>query len=133
LSLPRINEIAKAVLRREGVKDASISVVFVTARTMRSYNNRFMHRNYATDVLAFDLSDDNGPLVGDVLISTDAAQKNAKCYHQSTSRELCLYMIHGILHLTGYDDHDHNDIVRMQERENVLLESLGQAAQSVCE
>jgi probable rRNA maturation factor len=132
LNLPRISEIAGSILRQEGVKDANLTIVFVTAKRMRSYNNRFLSRNYATDVLAFDLSEEGGAsLVGDIVISTDAALKNAKFYGQTPARELCLYVIHGILHLTGYDDKDEAGVQRMGERQEELLAQLGRRAESV--
>jgi len=119
-----ISQIAKTVLRREGIKEATLSLVFVSARTIRSYNQRFLQRDYATDVLSFDLSEE-GRLIADIVISTDAVLKNAKRFNQSRAQELSLYIIHGILHLCGFDDHRPSDIKRMRKREEALMSYLG--------
>ncbi len=82
--------------------------------------------------MAFDALDEGGfkksklrkndfVLCADIVISTDAVVKNAKEFKSTTNKELVLYLIHGILHLCGYDDHSPKDINRMQKRENELL------------
>ena len=76
---------------------------------------------YATDVLAFDLSEDKNYLAGDIVISVDAAVANATAYGTSVPQELALYIIHGILHLLGYDDHKKNDVQKMRREEKKLL------------
>jgi len=105
--------------------------VFVTRQRIKALNKKFLHRDYVTDVLAFDLND-NGPskrklkeIVGDIIISTDAALKNAKVYETELAQELTLYVIHGILHLLGFDDHTHKDAQKMRKKEQELLAYLG--------
>jgi probable rRNA maturation factor len=69
-------------------------------------NYKFLRVNQPTDVLAFDLNrvKNRTNLVADLVISTDTAKRNGKIYKTSTQRELELYVIHGALHLLGYDD-----------------------------
>lgn len=127
----QILKIIKAILRHEHVDSAVLSVVFVTHQKIKALNKKFLNRDYVTDVLAFDLSD-SGPknrklkaISGDIIISTDAALKSIKTYKTTLSAELALYIVHGILHLLGYDDHKASDIKRMRKREEIVLSSLG--------
>jgi len=74
----------------------------VSSQKIRAFNKKFLNRNHATDVLAFDMSNGSSDiktktsLVGDIIISTDAAIQNAKIFGTSVKQELLLYIIHGI-------------------------------------
>lgn len=127
LNPPQILKIAKTILLHEGVEKASLSIVFVTRQRIKALNKKFLHRDYVTDVLAFDSSEGGRAkqIAGDIIISTDAVLKNAKVYETTPVRELALYVIHGILHLLGFDDHKPQDIKRMRKKEQELLEYLG--------
>lgn len=91
-------------------------------------NKKYLGRAYATDVLAFDAREHAGraparaTLAGDIIISVDVARTNARLYGVPFTRELALYVIHGILHLLGYDDHTPRDVKRMRRKEQQLLE-----------
>ncbi|MDD5424498.1 MAG: rRNA maturation RNase YbeY [Candidatus Omnitrophica bacterium] len=87
---------AQKTLAALGRKDCRINILFVGDPAMRRLNGRFKHRKGPTDVLAFD--------TGDIAISVDTARKNAKRFGNTLAVELRLYIIHGILHLCGYDD-----------------------------
>jgi probable rRNA maturation factor len=88
--------------------------------------------------LAFDTRDDGAVrsapgqrakrIAGDIIISTDAALKNSRLYGTRLSEELALYVIHGILHLLGFDDHRPRDVEKMRKKEQELLASLGARA-----
>ncbi len=93
------------LLRKEGINSAEITVLFTTAERIRKLNRRYHRRDCATDVLAFDLGSRKGKnIFADIVVSADAAIRNAKIYQTSESYELYLYVLHGLLHLTGYDD-----------------------------
>ncbi len=126
LNRPQIKTLVTTILRHEAVKDYSLSVVFVTRQKIQALNKQFLKRSYATDVLSFDLRQEkkDRKLVGDIIISTDAVIKNAKIYKTTVPKELTLYVIHGILHLLGYDDHLPKDIARMRRKEEKLLSLL---------
>ena len=113
------------------MRDARLSLVFVTDRTIQSLNKQFLRRNHSTDVLAFDLRDDARPrqrrkkikiVEGEVIISTTSVYNNSKRFGNPPERELELCVIHGILHLLGYDDHKAADIRRMRAKEKELME-----------
>ena len=95
-------------------------------------NRQFKGRDHATDVLAFDLTEDiffgkikkarTKKIVGDIIISTDAVVKNALEFKSEVSRELILYVIHGILHFLEYDDGNPTQVKKMRAREQEILE-----------
>lgn len=135
LNLPQIVRIAKAILRYEGVCRADLSIVFVTASKIRALNEKFLGRRYATDVLAFDLGDGvcgrwtrdssgEREISAEIVISVDAAIQNARIYRVPFAEELILYVIHGILHLLGYDDHASDDIRKMRRQQRQILKYL---------
>ena len=84
---------------------------------MRTLNKRYLGHDYVTDVLTFDLGDNQA----EIIICPAVASANAKTHQTSTDKELLLYAIHGILHLAGYDDHRPEDIVKMRRMEKKLL------------
>jgi probable rRNA maturation factor len=104
-----------------------LSLAFVSDRTIRSLNRRFLKRNHVTDVLAFDYREKGKRakrLEGEVIISTDTAVRQARKFGTGVKQELTLYIIHGILHLLGYDDHRPKDIKRMRAKEQKILKTL---------
>ena len=128
----RITRFIKNILKSKGVLAACLSVVFVTDRKIKALNRKFLKRNHATDVLAFDFGVDRvrrfrrasrrpKEIYGEIVISTDTVFKNAKIFHTTSRRELDLCVIHGIRHLLGYDVHGAKDIKRMRRKEQELL------------
>ncbi|MBI3602141.1 MAG: rRNA maturation RNase YbeY [Candidatus Omnitrophica bacterium] len=95
---------------------SEISVCFVGTRRMRRFNKKYLGHDEATDVLTFDF--------GEMMICPKVAAANAKRFKTSTEYELILYVIHGLLHLAGYDDRKPGDIKRMRAKEKKLLERL---------
>src|SRR3989338_6020495 len=131
----QIQRIVQKILRREGVRvsHARLSIVFVTDSKIQSLNKKFLNRSYTTDVLAFDLSEDVlscsskkiKTIEGEIVISATTAIKNARIFATSPHQELMLYVIHGILHLMGYDDHKAADIKHMRAKEIKLMKLVG--------
>lgn len=121
----------KKILEFEGVKGDALSFVFVSDRKIKSLNHQFLKRDHPTDVLAFDLTGVTRlkrrpkgrirKINGEVIISTDTVIRNAKIFGTRPHQELNLCIVHGILHLLGYDDHKASDVKRMRRRERVLL------------
>ena len=133
VNLARIGRIARTILEYEGVREAALSIVFVSSPKIRSLNRQYLRRDYVTDVLAFDLRDGHRPgqVNGDIAICVDMALKNAAAYQTSCARELVLYVAHGILHLLGFDDHAPADIRAMRKKEQEILEYLGKRTEKV--
>jgi probable rRNA maturation factor len=84
---------------------------------MRAINKKYLDHDYVTDVLTFDLGD----RCGEVIICPRVACVNAKAHQTSTENEIILYVVHGILHLAGFDDHSPKDILQMRRMEEKLL------------
>lgn len=109
-----LEKIAKKVLKILGIKIPDISIVLVGDAEIRAINKKYRKTNRVTDVLAFDY--------GEIFICLPQAKKQAKQLGHSLKKELAILLIHGILHLAGYDDEtkkDYNKIVKAQD--DILL------------
>ena len=101
----RIREVARAVLEGEGIADHEISVAFVDNPTIHRLNKRYLNHDEPTDVLSFPLSDaDARKLAGELVVGVEVAKEQAERRGHDVHAELALYVIHGLLHLCGYDD-----------------------------
>jgi probable rRNA maturation factor len=111
-----------ALLRSLNHPNHAVSIVFVSARMMRTLNSRYRNRDYPTDVLSFSYGDvkiDQIPFLGEVVISPEIAVRQAIQWGVSPERELRKLLVHGILHLLGYD-HE-TDEGRMNRIQTKLL------------
>ena len=104
-------------------KTGEITVCFVGDRKIKELNKKFLRKNEATDCLTFDMLEASDPkhIFADIIISTDTALRNAKAFRTNISKEINLYLIHGVLHLLGYDDLTPKDkkLMRGKEKEYV--------------
>lgn len=122
----RLESVVRSVLEEEGIAAATIHVAIVDDPAIHSLNRRFLDHDEPTDVLSFSMSD--GPdLEGDIIASVQTAARAAQSYGWTRGDELLLYVLHGTLHLVGYDDLDPASQARMRERERYYLASLGLA------
>ena len=119
--------IAKKILRSQGIHHAHLSLVFVTDSRIKKLNKKYLHKDSVTDVLAFDLGDPTPSrtrqlkrLNAEIIISTATVYRNSKIYATTPWEELVLCLVHGILHLTGFDDYRPIDQARMRKRERQL-------------
>ncbi len=107
-----------ALLRALKQPAQTLSVVFVSARRMRLMNHRYLARDYATDVLSFSYEGviaEGFPFLGEVIISPEIALRQAVRYGVDPERELRKLLVHGILHLLGYDhESDRGRMSRVQ-------------------
>lgn len=121
LQPPGIKRFAKDVLDNEGVADGAVTIVFTDDAGIRELNARFRGMDRPTDVLAFPLPDEEGYL-GDVIISLERARGQAPRFHNDPESELARLIVHGLLHLLGYDHHRPQDGRRMKAAERRALE-----------
>jgi len=119
LDVKEVRRVVRRVQRQEG-QDLALSLVFVDDRRIRELNRRFLGRNTVTDVLAFP-----GEPVAEVIVNAEKAVSEAQKRGLEPSAELMLYVIHGVLHLLGYDDQSASAVKLMRRREAELLEALG--------
>jgi probable rRNA maturation factor len=122
----RVREVVRAVLDGEKVADAEVSVAFVDNPTIHALNKRYLDHDEPTDVLSFPLSEPNAKrLAGELVIGAEVALAQAKERGHDVQEELALYVIHGLLHLCGYDDKSDDAARAMRERERHYLRVLG--------
>ena len=111
-----------SVLQHESVRSFQMSVVFVGSRFIRRINRQFLHHDYVTDVIAFPLGEGKGfPLEGELYVNLDRAKSQAKEYGVSFEDETRRLLIHGTLHLLGYEDSSRTKKAQMTKREDRLL------------
>jgi len=112
-----LTELAREALRGEGVGRAELSVSFVDDGEMSELHRTYAGEDGPTDVLSFpmDEEDESGRrIVGDVVIAPAVAVRNQP---ENTAAELRLLLVHGILHVLGYDHEDEEDRARMWARQ----------------
>ncbi len=126
----RIRKAALFVLDAMGMVGAELSVVFVSDRRIRQLNRDYLSRNGPTDVLAFSQregegGDVNPSVLGDVVISTETASRQAAERGMRIEEEMDVLLVHGILHLLGYEHTlARNEAQRMARKEKSLLKEI---------
>ena len=126
-----LSSLARHTLTAENVDEgAELSLLFVAADHIRKLNKRFAGDDYATDVLAFPMmedDDDGSLLLGDVVICPEVAEKNAVDLNHGLQDELAALVVHGTLHLLGYDHQREDDKAKMDTRSREILASFSAA------
>ena len=99
-----------------------LCISFVDDEIMRKLNKDYKKIDKTTDVLSFT---QDGHLLGDIVISLPTAKRNAKRYKSTAADEVKRLLIHGVLHLTGFDHKIKKEREIMREKENELFENVG--------
>jgi probable rRNA maturation factor len=121
-----MRNVVRTILEGEGIADAEISLAFVDNPTIHTLNKRYLDHDEPTDVLSFPLSEPNAKkLAGELVLGVEVAQAEAAERGHDVNAELTLYVIHGLLHLCGYDDKSSETRVEMRQRERHYLTVLG--------
>ena len=121
----RLTALARHALARLEVEEsAELSVILVAADHMRQLNRRFAGNDYSTDVLSFPMEDEeDGPsMLGDVVLCPQVARRNATKLEHSLDDELAVLLVHGTLHLLGYD---HQSQEEAEDMEKTIREVVG--------
>ncbi|MEI7637989.1 MAG: rRNA maturation RNase YbeY [Syntrophus sp. (in: bacteria)] len=116
------------LLKRLGLEDRELSLLVVDNEEMRELNRLYLGRDYPTNVISFAMSEGaygnvNPQLLGDIIISVETAMSEGESSGASLKESLDFLMIHGLLHLLGYDHEsgDTQEARRMQEKEEELF------------
>ncbi|MEK7620605.1 MAG: rRNA maturation RNase YbeY [Patescibacteria group bacterium] len=121
--MKRLQRVLDACARVLKVKqEQGVSIGFISATQMRKLNYAWRGKDKVTDVLSFEL--DVGPLKGEILLSYEQAKRQAKEIQHSVHDELCFLIVHGILHLWGYDHEQPKDAKEMFPLQEKILTSL---------
>ena len=109
--------VAGSEMRRLG----AINIIFCSDNYILDVNMKYLQHDYFTDIITFDYCEGD-VLSGDLFISIDSVRENALFYGTEFADELNRVMVHGLLHLIGYDDHTEADIAVMRQKENYYIE-----------
>jgi len=127
----RIREIIKNIIQYLKVDEKTeISILFTDDKFIKSLNKKYRGINKSTDVLTFNLEEgdlkfpevDKNKLLGDIAVSVETAQRQANNLNHNLEKELMILLIHGLLHLIGYDHEEDRDNKIMQVKENEILD-----------
>jgi len=119
----KIAALVEFVARSEGAAIEEVDIAVVTAGRIASINRRYLRHAGSTDVISFDLSTPGFGLVAQIIVCADAAVREARARRIGPQRELMLYIVHGLLHVIGYDDSNPRDAREMYARQEQLLEA----------
>lgn len=111
----------KFVAESESRRLGDISVIFCSDPYILDVNLRYLKHDYYTDIITFDYCEGGKRLSGDLFISVDTVRENAAFYGVEFADELNRVIVHGLLHLIGYDDHTEEDRAVMRAKENYYL------------
>ena len=121
----RIELAVDQVVEEAGVVSGDVSVAIVDDPTIHELNVQYLSHDYPTDVISFVLERREEHLEGEIIVSVDTAVELAEDYDWDWKHELLLYVIHGCLHLVGYNDKDPQAKVEMQQAERRHLARFG--------
>ncbi len=131
VSLERLREVIDRVLTEESIVAAQISLALVDDSSIHRINREFLGHDYPTDVISFHLNAESDaespqgsevkPLEGELIVSTETALREAQTHGWTAEDELILYVVHGLLHLCGFDDLNDEARPVMRQRERHML------------
>ncbi len=116
----KTNEWLKLAAESEIRRIGNISIVFCSDNYVLDINQKYLQHDYFTDIITFDYCEGDR-LSGDLFISVDSVRENSVEFGTEFKDELNRVIIHGLLHLVGYDDHTEKDIKLMRSKENYYL------------
>ena len=117
-----LNPWISAVLLKEDKTMGFVNIIFCSDDYLLRLNKDHLNHDYYTDILTFQYEE--SPIEGDLYISIDRVKENAKEQKEDFSIELHRVIIHGILHLLGYDDKEGEDQILMSKKEDEYLQLL---------
>jgi rRNA maturation RNase YbeY len=112
-----------AIRQEKGVPGA-INYIICNDDYLFKMNKKYLKQKTLTDILTFPMADDGNTVSADIYISIDRVRDNSKRFKVQVKKELARVMIHGILHLMGYDDHSDEGMLKMREKEDLYLKDL---------
>ena len=118
------NRWLKFVATSENRRIGEINIIFCSDPYILDVNVKSLNHHYYTDIITFDYCEGD-ILSGDLFISVDTVKDNARFYETDFDTELYRVIVHGLLHLIGYDDHSDEDIAVMRAKENLYLNERG--------
>jgi probable rRNA maturation factor len=109
------------MVKKEGKQLAELQYIFCSDEYLLAINREFLHHDFFTDIITFDLSEKGQPINAEIYISVDRVGENAADYSSSFKKELHRVIFHGALHLCGYKDKKPKDVQLMRQMEDEWL------------
>ena len=126
----RLKQFIEFLFKKEKKGLYELTYVFCSDEYLLGINEDFLKHDFYTDIITFDLSENNKQTIGEIYISLDRIKDNAKTMNTSIKEETLRVIFHGALHLCGYKDKSKADIIKMRMKEDYYLSlyksSLGQ-------
>ena len=116
-----VSNLIESILVDENKKITNLSVVLTNKKYLNMLKKKYFDMDHYTDVIAFNLEDENKDIEGEIYISIDDVHENSKLFSTTFDNEFKRVFIHGILHLLGYDDNDKKNIKIMRKLEDKYL------------
>lgn len=121
-NIRRVNNLwIKQVAESENKNISNVNIIFCSDNYILDINRRYLQHDYFTDIITFDYCEGDS-LSGDLFISVDTVKDNATFYKTDFADELNRVIVHGVLHLVGYDDHSEEQICTMRSKEDYYLD-----------
>ncbi len=112
------------VINNEGFKVGDINYIFCDDSYLYDMNIKYLKHDTLTDIITFPLSSNSNIISGEIYISIDRVKENSLMFKTAFEKELSRVVVHGVLHLLGYDDHSEEDILEMRKKEDYYLSLL---------
>ena len=122
--MKKVKEWAQKILKQLGLERKELSILLVDDEEIKRLNSQYLGRKRPTNVIAFPMDGPNEHLLGDIVISTETAQREAEKLNLPFEEHLARLLIHGILHLLGYEDQTKSQYRKMRQKEEELLQYL---------
>jgi rRNA maturation RNase YbeY len=121
LNKHKIHKLIHQLKAELGFSINALEITFVDSSKMLNLNSNYLKHNYSTDIVTFQYSKEKNNIDGEIIISYEDASRNAKRFNATDSEETIRLIIHGVLHLLGYDDQNPDDKKLMKAIENSLF------------
>ena len=117
----RLKRFLVALFKRERKALAELQYIFCSDAYLLEINRQFLHHDFYTDIITFDLSEKGQPTSGEIYISVDRVRDNAQNFDSSLKKELQRVIFHGALHLCGFKDKTPKEELEMRKMEEKYL------------
>lgn len=101
-----------------------LNYIFCSDAYLHNMNLEYLNHDTFTDIITFDMSESDDSIEGDVFVSIERVRENAKSFDSELEEELHRVLIHGLLHLIGYNDKTENEVLVMRKKEDASLSLL---------
>ncbi len=120
-----VHKIVHELKKEFGFSILNLELNFISDKTIHYINKNYLNHNYSTDIITFNYGKSSNEFDGEIFISLPDVKTNAEKFDCSFSEELLRVIIHGILHMLGYNDYKKKEFDEMKNKENALLVKFG--------